>query len=44
VVRDAKTPVDVKLIAGVNHMGIVSAPQAVSAIADDVVRHSVTGS
>jgi alpha-beta hydrolase superfamily lysophospholipase len=44
VVRDAKTPVDVKLIAGVNHMGIVSAPQAVSAIADDVVRHSVTES
>jgi alpha-beta hydrolase superfamily lysophospholipase len=44
VVRDAKTPVDVKLIAGVNHMGIVSAPQAVSAIADDVVRHSATGS
>ncbi len=28
--------VDVKLIAGVNHMEIVSAPQAVSAIADDV--------
>jgi alpha-beta hydrolase superfamily lysophospholipase len=28
--------VDVKLIAGVNHMEIVSAPQAVSAIAEDV--------
>ncbi|MGJ5178758.1 alpha/beta hydrolase [Bradyrhizobium oligotrophicum] len=28
--------VDVKLIAGVNHMAIVSAPQAVSAIAEDV--------
>ena len=44
VVREAKTPVDVKLIAGVNHMGIVSAPQAVSAIADDIVSHSATGS
>jgi alpha-beta hydrolase superfamily lysophospholipase len=29
-------PVDVKLIAGVNHMAIVGAPAAVSAIADDV--------
>jgi alpha-beta hydrolase superfamily lysophospholipase len=28
--------VDVKLIDGVNHMGIVSVPKAVSAIADDV--------
>ena len=28
--------VDVKLIAGVNHMEIVSAPQAVGAIAEDV--------
>ncbi|MGJ5051523.1 alpha/beta hydrolase [Bradyrhizobium oligotrophicum] len=30
--------VDVKLIAGVNHMEIVSAPQAVSAIAEDVAK------
>jgi alpha-beta hydrolase superfamily lysophospholipase len=29
-------PVDVKLLAGVNHMAIVGAPAAVSAIADDV--------
>ena len=28
--------VDVKLIDGVNHMAVVSAPSAVSAIADDV--------
>ena len=28
--------VDVRLIPGVNHMEIVSAPQAVSAIAEDV--------
>ena len=27
---------DVKLIAGANHIAIVSAPEAVSAIADDV--------
>ena len=35
-VRGITLPVDVKLIAGVNHMGIVGAPAAVSAIADDV--------
>jgi hypothetical protein len=29
-------PVKVKLIEGVNHMGIVSSPAAVSVIADDV--------
>jgi alpha-beta hydrolase superfamily lysophospholipase len=43
VVRDAKTPVDVKLIAGVNHMGIVSTPQAVSAIADDIATRGAAG-
>ena len=31
-----KPSVDVKLIDGVNHMGIVTDPKAVSAIADDV--------
>ncbi len=37
--RDAVGPrVPVKLIAGVNHMGIVSDPAAVSAICDDVVK------
>jgi alpha-beta hydrolase superfamily lysophospholipase len=35
-VRGAPRPVDVKLIDGVNHMGIVSNPAAVSVIADDV--------
>ena len=35
-VRGAAVPVDVKLIDGVNHMGIVSSPAAVSVIADDV--------
>jgi len=33
--------VNVKLIAGVNHMGIVSDPVAVSAIADDVAKAGV---
>jgi alpha-beta hydrolase superfamily lysophospholipase len=36
VVRGAAVPVNVKLIAGVNHMGIVSSPAATSAIAADV--------
>ena len=35
-VRGVAVPVDVKLIEGVNHMGIVSAPAAISVIADDV--------
>ena len=35
-VRGAPRPVDVKLIDGINHMGIVSNPTAVSIIADDV--------
>ena len=34
--RGITPPVDVKLIDGVNHMGIVSSPAAVSVIADDV--------
>src|SRR5262249_25216485 len=34
---------EVKLIDGVNHMGIVSVPKAVSAIADDVVTHGAAG-
>ena len=36
--------VDVKLIDGVNHMGIVSDPAAVSAIAEDVATRGITGS
>jgi alpha-beta hydrolase superfamily lysophospholipase len=35
-VRGLTPPVDVKLIDGVNHMGIVSVPAAISVIADDV--------
>lgn len=35
--------VDVKLIEGVNHMGIVSAPKAISVIADDVATRAMTG-
>jgi len=33
--------VEVKLIDGVDHMGIVSDPKAVSAVADDVARARV---
>jgi alpha-beta hydrolase superfamily lysophospholipase len=36
--------VDVKLIEGINHMGIVSVPKAVSAIADDVATRGTAGS
>jgi alpha-beta hydrolase superfamily lysophospholipase len=43
-VRGARTPVDVKLIDGINHMGIVSVPRAVSAIADDVATRGSAGS
>lgn len=35
---------DVKLIEGVNHLGIVSAPNAISAIADDVATRGAAGS
>jgi alpha-beta hydrolase superfamily lysophospholipase len=42
-VRDSRTPVDVKLIEGINHMGIVSVPRAVSAIADDVAARGAAG-
>jgi alpha-beta hydrolase superfamily lysophospholipase len=42
--RAAPAPVDVKLIEGINHMGIVSVPRAVSTIADDVASHSAAGS
>jgi len=42
-VRGATMPVDVKLIDGINHMGIVSAPRAVSVIADDVATRGMAG-
>jgi pimeloyl-ACP methyl ester carboxylesterase len=35
-VRSITPPVNVRLIAGVDHMGIVSSPAAISVIADDV--------
>jgi alpha-beta hydrolase superfamily lysophospholipase len=35
--------VDVKLIDGINHMGIVSTPKAVSAVADDVATRGTAG-
>ena len=43
-VRGAPVAVDVKLIEGVNHMGIVSAPKALSVIADDVATRGMAGS
>jgi pimeloyl-ACP methyl ester carboxylesterase len=36
--------IDVKLIDGANHMGIVTAPKAISAIADDVATRGIAGS
>jgi alpha-beta hydrolase superfamily lysophospholipase len=42
-VRDAKTPIDVKLIEGINHMGIVSVPRAISVIATDVATRGTAG-
>jgi alpha-beta hydrolase superfamily lysophospholipase len=42
-VRDAKTSVDVMLIEGINHMGIVSVPRAISVIADDVATRGTAG-
>jgi alpha-beta hydrolase superfamily lysophospholipase len=41
-VRGIAPPVDVKLIEGVNHIGIVSAPRAVSVIADDVASNGAS--
>ncbi|MDB5581914.1 MAG: hypothetical protein JWR80_7090 [Bradyrhizobium sp.] len=43
-VRGVAPAVDVKLIEGVNHMGIVSAPKALSVIADDVATRGMAGS
>ena len=39
-----KSPVDVKVIDGINHMGIVAAPKAISVIADDVATRGIAGS
>ena len=43
-VRGVTPAIDVKLIDGVNHMGIVTAPKAVSVIADDVATWGELGS
>ena len=39
-----RSPVDVKLIDGINHMGIVAAPKAISIIAEDVATRAMAGS
>jgi alpha-beta hydrolase superfamily lysophospholipase len=43
-VRGAKVAVDVRLLDGINHMGIVAAPKAVSLIAEDVATRAMAGS
>jgi alpha-beta hydrolase superfamily lysophospholipase len=43
-VRGIVPPVDVKLIDGIDHMGIVSVPKAISVIVDDVVTRGMAGS
>jgi hypothetical protein len=40
-VRGAAVPVDVRLIEGIDHMGIVGAPNAVAVIAEDVATRGV---
>ena len=43
-VRGAAVPVDVRLLDGINHMGIVAAPKAVSLVAEDVATRGMAGS
>jgi len=43
-VRGAKVAVDVKVLDGINHMGIVAAPKAVSIVAEDVATRAMAGS
>jgi alpha-beta hydrolase superfamily lysophospholipase len=43
-VRGAAAPVDVRVLDGINHMGIVAAPKAVSLIAEDVATRGQAGS
>jgi alpha-beta hydrolase superfamily lysophospholipase len=43
-VRGAKVAVDVRVLDGINHMGIVAAPMAVSLIAEDVATRAMAGS
>jgi hypothetical protein len=44
VVRGAAVPVDVRLIEGVDHMGIVAAPKAIAIIVEDVATRGAAGS
>lgn len=44
VVQAVKPSVDVKVIEGVNHMGMVTNPKAVNAIAEDVTTRGAAGS
>jgi alpha-beta hydrolase superfamily lysophospholipase len=43
-VRGAKVAVDVKVLDGINHMGIVAAPKAISIVAEDVATRVMAGS
>jgi alpha-beta hydrolase superfamily lysophospholipase len=43
-VRGAAVPVDVRLLDGINHLGIVAAPKAVSLIAEDIATRGMAGS
>ena len=43
-VRGAAAPVDVRLLDGINHLGIVAAPKAVSLIAEDIATRGMAGS
>ncbi|WP_164934677.1 alpha/beta hydrolase [Bradyrhizobium zhanjiangense] len=43
-VQAIKPSIDVKIIDGINHMGIVTNPKAVSAIAEDVATRGAAGS
>jgi alpha-beta hydrolase superfamily lysophospholipase len=42
--RGAATPVDIRVLDGINHMAIVAAPKAVSLIAEDVATRGQAGS
>ena len=42
--RGAKVAVDVKVLDGINHMGIVAAPKAISIVAEDVATRAMAGS
>ena len=43
-VQAVKPSVDVKVLEGINHMGIVTNPKAINVIADDVATRGVAGS